>query len=158
MTDGDTGSHVCSSSCCKAAALGITRKVQRARMRESVTILFISSKRKLTPFRREHSIRSQDGVRKMGRKTSELTKTFSRTSTSEEHDESLEGRLGVEEKLRYPSTSYVKVVLDLGHNFKEEGEYQATEGGVQGVLGALMTHFLLGDIPVLFPSWCVCSS
>lgn len=107
LTDGDTGSHVCSSSCCKAAALGITRKVQRARMRESVTILFVSSKRKLTPFRREHSIRSQDGVRKMGRKTSELTKTFSRTSTSEEHDESLEGRLGVEEKLRYPSTSYV---------------------------------------------------
>lgn len=107
LTDGDTGSHVCSSSCRKAVALGIPRKVQRARMRESGMILFISSKRKPRPFRREHSIGSQDGVRKMGRKTSELTKTFSRTSTSGEHDKSLEGRLGVEEKLRYPST-YVK--------------------------------------------------
>lgn len=74
----------------------------------------------------------------MERKTSELTKTFSRTSTSGEHDKSLEGRLGVEEKLRYPSTSYFKVVLGLGHNFKEEGTYQVTEGGVQGAL-ALMS-------------------
>lgn len=147
-----------SSSCGKTVALGIPRKVQSARMRESVMMLFISNKRKPRPFRREHSIGSQDGIRKMERKTSDLMKTFSSTSTSGGHDKSLEGRLGVEEKLRAPSTSYFKVVLGLGRNCKEEGEFQATEGGVQGALGSLMAHFLLGDIPVLFPSWCVCSS
>lgn len=147
-----------SSSCGKTVALGIPRKVQSARMRESVMMLFISNKRKPRPSRREHSIESQDGVRKMERKTSDLMKTFSSTSISGGHDKGLEGRLDVEEKLRAPSTSYFKVILGLGHNCKEEGEFQATEGGVQGALVALMAHFLLGDIPVLFPFWCVCSS
>lgn len=120
-----------SSSCGKTVELGIPRKVQSARMRESVMMLFISNKRKSRPFRREHSIESQDGVRKMERKTSDL-----RTSTSGGHDKSLEGRVDVEEKLRAPSTSYFKVVLGLGHNCKKEGEFQATEGGVQGALVA----------------------
>lgn len=75
---------------------------------------------------------------------SDLKKTSFSTSPQGQHGNNPEGRFGMGEKLRAPSMSYFKVVLGLGHTCKEEGKYQATAGGVGGLLRALITHVLLG--------------